>query len=134
MKRPSYYGKLDTDHMSGSIRTIWYSKADEPDPVEYYQLCDREWQDLHGVEMAIDNQLLVAALLDKLNEREQKVIVMRFVEGMTLEEVGHEYKLTRERIRQIEGKACRKLRYWTRESKRLEQAMRDHRERMMEMQ
>lgn len=50
-----------------------------------------------------------------LNEREEKVIRMRFGldEGcpMTLEEIGRVFGVTRERIRQIEAKALRKLRH-----------------------
>jgi len=54
-------------------------------------------------------------VLDKLTDREQKVLRMRFGIGMntdhTLEEVGKQFGVTRERIRQIEAKALRKLRH-----------------------
>ena len=56
----------------------------------------------------------IDALLGDLKERERQVIVLRF--GLedghprTLEEVGKEFNVTRERIRQIEAKALRKLR------------------------
>ena len=54
-------------------------------------------------------------VLDGLNDRERKVLELRFglVDGQarTLEEVGLEFKVTRERIRQIEAKALRKLRH-----------------------
>jgi RNA polymerase primary sigma factor len=54
-------------------------------------------------------------ILDSLSERERKVLEMRFGlldgQGHTLEEVGQEFGVTRERIRQIEAKALRKLRH-----------------------
>ncbi len=63
------------------------------------------------------NQLLkeqVQAVLSTLSEREQKIIKMRFGlengKSHTLEEVGQEFAVTRERIRQIEAKALAKLR------------------------
>ena len=60
-------------------------------------------------------------VLDTLTEREQKVLRLRF--GMndgrarTLEEVGREFDVTRERIRQIEAKALRKMRHPSRSRK-----------------
>lgn len=57
-------------------------------------------------------------VLTSLSERERKVLELRFglVDGYsrTLEEVGKQYKVTRERIRQIEAKALRKMRHPTR--------------------
>lgn len=57
----------------------------------------------------------IAKLLDTLTEREQRVLVLRFGlqdgRSRTLEEVGKEFNVTRERIRQIEAKALRKLRH-----------------------
>ena len=56
----------------------------------------------------------IAAILSTLTDREQKIIKMRFGIGggksHTLEEVGAEFSVTRERIRQIEAKALAKLR------------------------
>ncbi|MDD2971640.1 MAG: sigma-70 family RNA polymerase sigma factor [Lachnospiraceae bacterium] len=53
-------------------------------------------------------------LLNCLNEKERDVLILRFGlesgQPMTLEEVGQQYHVTRERIRQIEAKALRKLR------------------------
>jgi RNA polymerase primary sigma factor len=69
---------------------------------------------------AASHQLLkeqIDKVLDDLTEREKKVLQLRF--GLkdghtrTLEEVGKEFNVTRERIRQIEGKALRKLRHPT---------------------
>ena len=60
-------------------------------------------------------------VLGTLTEREQKVLRLRFVlddgRARTLEEVGKEFNVTRERIRQIEAKALRKLRHPSRSRK-----------------
>ena len=57
----------------------------------------------------------VKAVLNQLTDREQQVLEMRFglIDGnvRTLEEVGRQFNVTRERIRQIEAKALRKLRH-----------------------
>ncbi len=63
----------------------------------------------------------IAEVLDSLNDREQKVLKLRFGlddgKARTLEEVGKEFEVTRERIRQIEAKALRKLRHPSRSKK-----------------
>ncbi len=71
-----------------------------------------------------DRELLreqIAESLDSLKEREREVLIMRFglEDGQThtLEEVGQRFGVTRERIRQIESKALRKLRHPTRSRK-----------------
>lgn len=60
-------------------------------------------------------------VLDTLTDREQKVLRLRFGlddgRARTLEEVGKEFEVTRERIRQIEAKALRKLRHPSRSKK-----------------
>jgi RNA polymerase primary sigma factor len=76
-----------------------------------------EDEDSQTPEESATSQLLkeqVQAVLSTLSEREQKIVKMRFgLEGgksHTLEEVGQEFAVTRERIRQIEAKALAKLR------------------------
>jgi RNA polymerase sigma factor (sigma-70 family) len=60
-------------------------------------------------------------VLSTLNKREEKVLRMRFGIGMgqeyTLEEVGWDIGVSRERIRQIEEKALRKLKHFRRANK-----------------
>jgi RNA polymerase primary sigma factor len=62
----------------------------------------------------------MASMLKKLNAREERIIRMRFGfedgNSRTLEEVGQVFAVTRERIRQIEAKALRKLRHPSRSS------------------
>src|SRR3989339_232027 len=72
----------------------------------------------------VSRELLKDALnkvLETLSPREKKVLMMRFGledgKPKTLEEVGREFKVTRERIRQIEAKAIRKLKHPTRARK-----------------
>lgn len=73
-------------------------------------------------EVATQDNLIQATgdILESLTARESKVLRMRFGIGMntdhTLEEVGKQFDVTRERIRQIEAKALRKLRHPTRSS------------------
>jgi RNA polymerase primary sigma factor len=63
----------------------------------------------------------VKDILDSLTPREAKVLRMRFGIEMstdhTLEEVGKQFDVTRERIRQIEAKAIRKLKHPSRSDK-----------------
>jgi RNA polymerase primary sigma factor len=63
----------------------------------------------------------IGEVLSELTPREQRVIILRFGiddgRSRTLEEVGHEFNVTRERIRQIEAKAIRKLRHPSRSRK-----------------
>lgn len=60
------------------------------------------------------NSQIIAAVFDTLGSREAEILKMRFgidtEKAMTLEEVGQYYGLSKERIRQIENKAIRKLR------------------------
>jgi RNA polymerase primary sigma factor len=73
---------------------------------------------------AVSNQLLreqLAAVLESLNGRERRVLQLRFGledgHARTLEEVGREFGVTRERVRQIEAIALRKLRHPSRSRK-----------------
>ena len=78
---------------------------------------------LSPAEAALHNSMrdVVKEVLDSLTPREAKVLRMRFGVEMssdqTLEEVGKQFDVTRERIRQIEAKALRKLRHPSRADK-----------------
>ena len=83
----------------------------------------KDEKSLSPVEAASNNLLKshVGMVLESLNHREQRVLQLRFGledgRSRTLEEVGREFGVTRERIRQIEAKALRKLRHPTRSKK-----------------
>ena len=66
-----------------------------------------EWEE----EIPADFPQTLAYVLAGLTEREQAVVEMRFKQCMTYEQTGREFNATRERIRQIEAKALRKLRH-----------------------
>jgi RNA polymerase primary sigma factor len=75
-------------------------------------------ESMMGPEEAASYSILkdqISKLLDTLTDREQRVLILRFGlkdgRSRTLEEVGKEFNVTRERIRQIEAKALRKLRH-----------------------
>ena len=78
---------------------------------------------LQPIDSAIQSDLrdTMAEVLATLTPREERVIRMRFGLGMTndhtLEEVGQQFSVTRERIRQIEAKALRKLKHPSRSRK-----------------
>ena len=99
---------------------------DHQDQVDSLFLCSTlEDKEALSPDEYANNQLLkdeINTVLQGLTEREEKVLRLRFglYDGRTrtLEEVGREFNVTRERIRQIEAKALRKLKHPTR-SKRL---------------
>jgi RNA polymerase primary sigma factor len=114
--------KLTPDKIRGVLRVI-------PQPIsletpigeeEDSRLADfiEDKNNVPPVKAAIEvmRQKEVEIILDTLTEKEAKVIKLRFGIGSgnyprTLEEVGKEFNVTRERIRQIENKAIRKLRH-----------------------
>ena len=88
-----------------------YLESDMENCVEFEAVSET---DLDHFDEVSDAKKLIGAALEKLSERERKVIYMRFGIGChtdhTLEEVGRQFFVTRERIRQIEAKTIRKMR------------------------
>ena len=98
------------------------------------EMCIRD-RDSHLGDFIPDTEMMIPAdaaaftllkeqlleVLGTLTDREQKVLRLRFGlddgRARTLEEVGKEFQVTRERIRQIEAKALRKLRHPSRSKK-----------------
>ena len=62
-------------------------------------------------ELATDFDGTLEYVLHTLTDREYQIIKMRFVEGLTYEKCGRSYGVTRERIRQLEVRALRKLKH-----------------------
>jgi len=93
------------------VGEIWRSRNIEPGQEVFDSLPD--WMDCgqqdHCAQM--DMQRLIAEALDALTEREANVLRWRFWHELTLEEVARKEGVTRERVRQIERGAIRKLRH-----------------------
>lgn len=92
------------------VGDLWRSRHEELESEEFISLPD--WMDQQQTDTydLIDIKRLVTESLELLTNRELLVIKMRFWEDMTLEEVAEKLAVTRERVRQIEGKALRRLR------------------------
>ena len=61
-----------------------------------------------------EKKKIMLKVLNTLDPKEEKIIKMRFYYGMSLEGVAEEFGVTKERIRQIEAKALRRLRHLSR--------------------
>lgn len=127
-------GYMENDDVEAAIelmRDEWLKSSVEDyeeiinDILPYKELTE-EIEDVEDFVITVEHReliVIVSEILSNLKERERSIIKRRFGLGkydeMTLEEVGNEYGLTRERIRQIESKALRGLRHPNR-SKRIE--------------
>ena len=76
-----------------------------------YNLVDEIFREPTEFWITPGREAALESVIGTLTEREQAVIDLRFRRGMTLDEVGKELGVTRERVRQIEAKAVRKLRH-----------------------
>ena len=102
---------LDIAQVSASLDT----PIDEEGEVSMGDLiADSSFEDMDKELILENNHAIINGVLNTLSDREASIIRMRFgidqIKPMTLEEIGSHYGLSRERIRQIETKALRKLR------------------------
>ena len=74
------------------------------------ELAGEEWEH----DLSADFEPSLAYVLATLTEREQKIIMQRYKECRTYEDISKEWNVTRERIRQLEWKAVRKMKHPTR--------------------
>lgn len=93
------------------VKKLWFERDIEPELLSGEPVPDLpdESDPTHDR----DAKALLAKLLEKCTRREAAVLAMRHIHEMTLEEVGASLQVTRERIRQIETKAMRRVRWKT---------------------
>lgn len=103
-----------TVDLDPAVRKILYCGAELEPEVFPFGPCDNDQDDGSDVERRIDNRRAVAALLRCLPPQQARVLTLRHINDMTLEEVGRVLGVTRERIRQIEANAMRRIRVKTR--------------------
>lgn len=93
------------------VGTLWRSRNNEPEQEVFDRLPEWMRPQNEDRDTLIDLERLVPAILEGLGPKEQKVLWYRFWGDYTLEETSKFLDVTRERIRQIEVKALRKLKH-----------------------
>jgi RNA polymerase primary sigma factor len=116
-----------SEHLECEVKAIKSIALALSKPLEFHQVMSGRAdaaESPEGLAAEHQSERLIRNKLNSLTPREEAIIRMRFGIGlrtdMTLEEIGEIYDVTRERIRQIEAKALRKLKHPTR-SRLLEQ-------------
>lgn len=92
-----------------TVKRLWHFRDDEPPLCEPFGLRS-DFIDNAEQERQAEIRSVVLALMECLTEREKTLIAYRYEHDMTLEECGRVFEVTRERIRQIENLAFRKMR------------------------
>ena len=115
--RPWYWGRLGAANLHGSVGRIWFTRNDELPPLPTYEAVE----DYNNSLEAYERRELAFKLLEvaELRRREAYVVARCIMHGQTYSEVARELGVTKERIRQIEIKAVRKLKTVLREKHEL---------------
>ena len=102
------------DFWEKSIKPLWHSKLS----AAYEQAREERERKTASFEMFLVARTRLLAILDDMTDRERQILMVRFgiSSPKTLEEVGKQFGVTRERIRQIEAKALEKIRQHSKKS------------------
>lgn len=108
------FGDVAISSLPSELRTLWYTRHDELEKEYFISL--PYWMPTEPSEpsespQSRDLEMVVAYLLTTVTEREAFILVRRFWFEDTFEEIAELMEVTRERVRQIECRALRKLRH-----------------------
>ncbi len=113
-ERGTKFSTFATPYIRGYILQLWRTKRDKRNDTAISLNFSREQPLVQGSEEAIDVDDFLNRAMDNLNDRERFIVKMRYGLSehgcMTLQEIGDCVHLSRERIRQIENEALKKMR------------------------
>jgi RNA polymerase sigma factor (sigma-70 family) len=99
------------------VRHLWHTRHDEPSQQVFDRLPGWMEEDQLDVDWGMDVVLVLREMFATLGHQEREVLWYRYWEDYTLEECGELYGVTKERTRQIEARAIRKLKHPSRRYK-----------------
>jgi len=109
MRRITPEGRLADFHPE--VGKLWRSRHEEPEQEVFKRL--PPWMALESddIDNKIDLERLIPKTLEQLTDKEKACLWFRFWDDRTLHDVGVFFRVSKERVRQIEARALRKLRH-----------------------
>lgn len=99
------YKLLNSKKREGHVLTISLSEVDDLNRLETISVDD----EYKNIERDLNNKVIMEEVLKEFSQREQDIIIKRFYEDKTMEKIGNELHITKQRVDQILGKLTKKL-------------------------